>query len=416
MRGHTMRFQLSAIGLACATLLVGCGGGGSGSGSDAGLAQSISFPFPGGPAVGIPPAVTTITLTATASSGLPITYVSNTPDVCTVSGATLTAVKAGECSVNANQAGGNGYAPTSERQLFVIPKNKQTITGFLNPGAQSVGASVQLAATSSAGASAAYPVTFSTSTPTVCSLAGTTVKALADGLCLVTATQAGTDAFEPVSLTKTIVVGNAEGPELTFASGYKPGDIGRTAEGGKIDWYASDSNKTTLSADSSTRTFTMDKQSSTPNFGGYFGIRMMAAGLDGLVSGADTTSGVRIDSQKAIKFNIMMNPEMVTAQKTRLRVWLYLGHFNNNCNVILEKFMTPVFTAPLQGVQEQSVDLKSFTIQNSCGLSNLDVWNELQNYPISKLEINVPDINNQVPTGGTNIYTTSLTTGKITFK
>jgi len=405
-----MRFQLTAVGLACATLLGGCGGGGSGSGNT-GLAQSISFPFPGGPSVGIPPAVTTITLKATASSGLPVTYASNTPDVCTVSGATLTALKAGECSVNANQAGGDGFAATTQRQLFVIPKNKQAITGFINPGALAVGASVQVAATSSAGSSAALPIVFSTSTPAVCSVTGTTVKTLADGLCLVTAAQAGNDSFEEVSVTKTVPVGTAEGPALTFVGGYKPNDIGRTAENGKIDWYASDSNKTTVAADGSTRTFSMDKQSSTPGFGGYFGIRIMAAAMDGLVAGANTETGVRIDSQKAMKFNITMNPEMVAAQKTRLRVWLYLGHYANNCNVTLEKFMTPV-----QGVQEQSIDLKTFTIQNSCGLPDLDVWNELQNYPISKLEFNVPDINNAVPTGGTNIYTTSVTTGKITFK
>jgi hypothetical protein len=411
-----MRLQLTAVGLACATLLAGCGGGGSGAGAGAGLAQAHSFPFPGGPMVAAPPNVATVKLTATASSGGPITYVSNTPTVCTISGDTVSLVKAGECSLSANQAGGNGYAPATQRQLFVVPKNDQAILGFLNPGSQPVGASVQLAATSSQGSLADFPITFTTSTPAVCSVTGTTVQALADGLCLVTAAQAGSDYFNAASLTKTIPVGAAQAPALTFASGYKPSDIGRTAENGKIDWYSSDSNKNTVAADGSTRTFSMDKQSSAPDFGGYFGLVVYAAAMDGLVAGANTTTGVRIDSQKAIKFNLMMNPEMVAAQKTQLRVWLYLGHYANNCNVILEKFMTPVLTAPLQGVQEQSIDLKTFTVANSCGLPTLDVWNELQNYPVAKLEFNVPDINNKVPTGGTDIYTTSVTMGQITFK
>ncbi len=410
-----MRFQLTSVGLACATLLAGCGGGGGG-GADAGLAQSISFPFPGGASVAIPPDVATIKLAATASSGGPVTYVSNTPTVCTISGDTVSLAKAGECSINANQAGGNGYAPATQRQLFVIPKNAQTILGFLNPGAQPVGASVQVAATSSKGSAAEFPITFTTSTPTVCSVAGTTLQTLADGLCLVTATQAGSDYVNAVSVTKTIPVGTAEGPALTFASGYKPNDIGRTAENGKIGWYASDSNQTTVAADGSTRTFTMTKQSSAPDFGGYYGLVFSATGVDDLVKGANTDVGTRIDAQKAIKFDLQMNPEMVAAQKTKLRVWLYLGHYANNCNVILEKFMTPVFTTPVQGVQEQSVDLKSFTVSNSCGLPALDVWNELQNYPISKIEFNVPDINNKVPNAGTDIYTTAVTTGKITFK
>jgi len=410
-----MKFQMTTVGLACATLLAGCGGGGGG-GSEGGTVQAISFQFPGGAVLAAPPQVATVTLKATASSGGPVTYVSNTPAVCSVSGATLSLLKAGECSVSANQAGGNGYAPATERQLFVVPKSDQTILGFLNPGVLPVGASVQVAATSSKAALADLPVTFATSTPAVCSMTGTTLQTLADGLCVVSASQPGSDYFNAASVTKTIPVGTAEAPTLVFAGGYKANDTGRTAENGKIESYASDPSKTTVAADSSTLTFSMDKQSSTPDFGGYFGLRLYAATLDGLVSGANTEAGVRIDSQKAIKFDLMMNPEMIAAQKTRLRVWLYLGHYANNCNVVLEKFMTPVFTSPMQGVQEQSIDLKTFTVSNSCGLTELDVSNELQNYAISKLEFNVPDINNKVPTTGTDTYTTSVTMGKISFK
>jgi len=412
-----MKFQLTAVGLACATLLAGCGGGGGSSGGEGGLMQSIAFPFPGGPTLTPPPGVATVALTATASSGGPVTYVSNTPAVCSVSGATLSLLKAGECSVSANQAGGNGYAPATERQLFVVPKTDQAILGFLNPGSVPVGASVQVAGTSSKSALADLPVTFATSTPAVCSVTGTTLRTLADGLCVVSATQAGNDYFNAASVSKTVPVGAAEAPSLVFTGGYKANDPGRTAENGKIDWYASSANKLTAAADGSTLTFTMNKPASDADHGGYFGLRMYAATLDGLVGNADTTAGVRIDSQKAIKFNLMMNPEMIAAQKTRLRVWLYLGHHvKDNCNVILEKFMTPVFTSAVQGVQEQSIDLKTFTVQNSCGLPALDVWSELQNYSIARLEFNVPDINNVVLTGGTQAYTTSMTLGKITFK
>ncbi|WP_176650908.1 hypothetical protein [Duganella hordei] len=417
MRGQQkMRFQLTAVGLACATLLAGCGGGGGGKGSDAGMAQSVSFPFPGGSKVAVPPAVATITLKATASSGGPITYVSNTPATCSVSGDTLSLLKSGECSVNANQAGGDGYAAATARQLFVVPKNDQGIWRFANPGTQPVGASVQVTPASTAGSLTDFPISITTSSPTVCSVTGTTLKMLADGLCIVTATQAGSDFFNEATLTKTIPVGAAEGPALTFTGGYRPTDSWRTAEAGKIEGYSSSGAQNTVADDGSTFTFRMDKRSSAAGFGGYYGLRFYAATLENLVAGANTLAGVRIDSQKAIKFNMLMNPEMITAQKTELRVWLYLGHYANNCNVVLEKFMTPVFSPSVQGLQEQSVDLKSFTVQSSCGLSNLDVWDELQNYPIAKLEFNVPGINDQVPTAGTDIYTTSVTMGKITFK
>lgn len=46
-----------------------------------------------------------VVLTATVSSGIPISFTSKTPDVCAVTGTTLTALTAGECQVSANQAG-----------------------------------------------------------------------------------------------------------------------------------------------------------------------------------------------------------------------------------------------------------------------------------------------------------------------
>lgn len=410
-----MRFQFTAIALACATLLAACGGGGGDKGADGGLAQSISFPFPGGAVVGAPATVATIELKATASSGGPVTYVSNTPGTCSVSGATLSLLKAGECSVNANQAGGDGYAPASARQLFVIPKRPVLIT-FRNPGVQPLDAApLPLVAS----AAEALPVTFSTSTPDVCSVSGTTLQKRANGLCVVSATAGGDDIYLTAKVDKTIPIGDAVLPPLNFASGYKANDVGRTTENGKIEWYGSDSTKAVVAADGSTFALPMDKQSDAPNFGGYYGLRVYAAGLQDMVKGGET-GGAVIDGQQAMKFNLMMNPEMVAANKTRLRVWLYLGHntkFNNNdCNVRLEKFMTPVFSASVQGVQQQSIDLKSFTVVESCGLGALDVAAELQDHAISKIEFNVPDINNQVPNAGTSTYTTSVTMGTITFQ
>jgi hypothetical protein len=47
----------------------------------------------------------TVTLAATASSGLAVVYSSKTPTVCGVSGNQVTALQAGECSIAASQAG-----------------------------------------------------------------------------------------------------------------------------------------------------------------------------------------------------------------------------------------------------------------------------------------------------------------------
>lgn len=71
-----------------------------------GAAQTITFnPLPD-VTVGTPP----FTLTATASSGLPISYISLTTTVCTVSSSTLAIVNVGTCSMEATQTGNNAYA------------------------------------------------------------------------------------------------------------------------------------------------------------------------------------------------------------------------------------------------------------------------------------------------------------------
>jgi hypothetical protein len=52
-----------------------------------------------------------VTIGATASSGLAVTFSSTTTPVCTVSGTTVTLVALGTCTVRASQAGNANYAP-----------------------------------------------------------------------------------------------------------------------------------------------------------------------------------------------------------------------------------------------------------------------------------------------------------------
>ena len=64
-----------------------------------------------------------VTVTATASSGLLVSFASATPIVCTVSGTTVTLVAIGECTINANQAGGSGWdaAPQFSQTFTILP-------------------------------------------------------------------------------------------------------------------------------------------------------------------------------------------------------------------------------------------------------------------------------------------------------
>ncbi|MBI2764162.1 MAG: S8 family serine peptidase, partial [Chloroflexi bacterium] len=85
-------------------------------------AQTITFAALGGKTYGDAP----FTVSATASSGLPVTFSTSTTSVCTAggaNGATITIIAAGICTVNANQAGNASYnaAPQVQR-IFTVAK------------------------------------------------------------------------------------------------------------------------------------------------------------------------------------------------------------------------------------------------------------------------------------------------------
>ncbi len=81
------------------------------------LSQTITFNPLANQTYGVPP----FPISATASSGLPVTFLSNTTAVCTVTGNTVTILAAGTCSITAYQAGNNTYASaTPVTQSFTV--------------------------------------------------------------------------------------------------------------------------------------------------------------------------------------------------------------------------------------------------------------------------------------------------------
>ena len=421
-----MKFQLTAIGLACATLLAACGGGGGG-GAEGGMAQSVSFPFPGGEVVGLPPTIATIKLTATASSGGPITYVSNTPGTCSISGDTVSLLKAGECSVNANQVGGDGYAPASARQLFVIPKRPATVA-FRNPGGLPLDAEpVQLAATSNV----ALPVVFTTSTPEVCSVSGNTLQKLANGLCSVTATADGADIYETAKVVKTMPIGTAMAPEIKFVSGYK--NTTTTNEDGKVDphggsstrdWWCNGWCDASVSADGSSisDTYTWKQEPYTDGrwWKVFAELDVFAPKVTQISTTGNTSEGVRIDAQAALKFMLSQNQEWFDTGDNAVEVDFILGHYNRkkdngNCNVRVRANIKPSSPA----TTSYSLNLKDFTVSESCELTDLNPWFELQDYPIVAIRFASANGNAKVPSAtlpAPNYPTTITLTGPITIQ
>lgn len=133
------------------------------------------------------------TINATASSGLPVTFSSQTPGVCTVTSAapaTVTLIMTGTCTIRATQAGDAFYnAVTLDRSFTVNDPSKldQTITFAALPNRTFGDAPFTVTASASSG----LPVTIASQTPTVCTIEGNTVTLLSTGTCTLRATCLG---------------------------------------------------------------------------------------------------------------------------------------------------------------------------------------------------------------------------------
>lgn len=153
--------------------------------------QTISFANPGTQTFSSSP----IALTASASSGLPITFSSQSPFVCTVAGANVTMVSTGTCTIAANQGGNATYlAATTVTQSFGIVA---TVPGAPTIGAVTAGNAQLNVAFTAPASTGGSPILSYTATCGGISATGNsspiTVAGLTNGVaysCTVTATNA----------------------------------------------------------------------------------------------------------------------------------------------------------------------------------------------------------------------------------
>jgi uncharacterized repeat protein (TIGR01451 family) len=153
----------------------------------------------------------TVPLVASATSGLAVTFTSLTPAICSVTGANATMLGVGDCGISAQQAGDADWAAASPQptQSFTISQGTQSITfGAQLTASRSIVPGGAFTLNPTATASSGLPVTYSTSTPTVCTANGTSITMLATGTCTIVASQSGdthylaaTDASQDVSIT-----------------------------------------------------------------------------------------------------------------------------------------------------------------------------------------------------------------------
>jgi hypothetical protein len=130
-------------------------------------------------------------LLASSSSGLPVTFASTTPSVCSVSSTdvTVTGLSPGSCIIQASQAGDANWNPATVSQSFFV-KGSQSIT-FGAPPTVSVGSTGTIVVSSSAG----LPVVLTSWIPEICTISGNVVTGRAGGDCIIAANQPGNDFY-----------------------------------------------------------------------------------------------------------------------------------------------------------------------------------------------------------------------------
>jgi hypothetical protein len=177
------------------------------------LTQTISQPIPAPKSFGSP----AFPLSAGASSGLPVEYMSQSPTVCTVSEGLLSIVSAGTCEVTLSQSGSGIYAAAQSSMSIDIAKATQTIAFAALKTAVMGDAPSSLAASASSG----LAVVFSSLTPLNCEIVGELVTLKAAGTCTVAVDQEGNINYMAADrVTQSFAVKSA--PTILLSSPFNP--------------------------------------------------------------------------------------------------------------------------------------------------------------------------------------------------
>ena len=172
------------------------------------IIQTVSFTALHMMTYGDPP----VTLIASASSGLPVTFTSSNSTVATISGNILTANSTGTADITAMQSGDGTYAPARYIRTLTVNQADQTIT-FPAPGAKTYGdPDFNLGATASSG----LIVSYTSDNPAVATISGVTVHITGAGTAVITASQPGNDIYySAIDVTVTLTVNKAD-QTITF--------------------------------------------------------------------------------------------------------------------------------------------------------------------------------------------------------
>ena len=196
------------------------------------------------------------TLSAFSTSGLPITYTSSDATIASISGNTVTILKAGTVSITANQPGdANFNTATSVVQSLTINKANQAITFTALPAKIFGDAAFTLSAFSTSG----LPIVYASSDATIASISGNIVTILKAGTVNITAIQTGDNSYNAAPSEVQPLVINKANQQIIFAaiSEKQFGDVpfalnANTTSGLPITFTALTSNKVTIANNQAT--------------------------------------------------------------------------------------------------------------------------------------------------------------------
>ena len=182
-----------------------------------------------------------VTLEATASSGLEIVYTSNNEAVASINGTTLTINAEGSVVITATQAGNETYKATSLERTFSFGRMAQTITWNDDLTNLAINDTVILTATSNA----ELDIVYSIDNNTVATINGDTLFIIGAGEAIITASQSGNETYNSASVSKTINIAklyqaiewNQEFNSLTIEG--EPIELTATATSGLTITYTS---------------------------------------------------------------------------------------------------------------------------------------------------------------------------------
>jgi len=146
-------------------------------------------------------------LTATASSGLPVSFTSADSNVATVFSNTVTLVGAGTTTITATQSGNGSYlAATPVTNTLIVTPATQTITLPAIPAQTFGNAPVPLTATASS--STNQTVTFTSSKTNVATVLGNTLSIVGAGVTTITASVTAPN-YIPATTSRVLTVNKA---------------------------------------------------------------------------------------------------------------------------------------------------------------------------------------------------------------